>query len=198
MPPPSVRERNQKDTRSRIGQAALRLFLQQGYADTTIDQIAEAAGVSRRTVFHHFATKDAMLFDHLVLRREVLIQRLRERPVSEPVLTSLHTVLREMCYEGYDRRLLGQIRSVLATESESIGDRLWGGIQAFQNRLVEALEDRPGQATSSLEISALTRMALGWFITASHGYLIGGRPSLVGCFDEVVGICVQSSSRDVN
>jgi hypothetical protein len=139
-----------------------------------------------------------MLLDNLVLRREVLIERLRGRPSSEPVLVSLHMVLRELCYEGYDRRLLAQIRSVLATDSESIGDRLWGGVQAFQNLLVDALEGRPEQTASSLEIRALTRMALGWFITASHIYLTEDRPSLVGCFDEVVAVCVQSSSLYVD
>jgi AcrR family transcriptional regulator len=190
-----VRERKSSETRSRIAKAALELFLRQGYAETTIDQIAETAGVSRRSVFLHFQTKDAMLLDHFVVQRHVLIQRLQERPRSEPVLVSLHLVLREMCYHGYDRRLLAQIRAVLIADPESSGNRLWAGAQAFQRTLVETLKTRLAEQESTLEISAMTRMALGWFITATHIYLIEDRPSLVGCFDEVVATCVQSGLR---
>jgi AcrR family transcriptional regulator len=112
------RDRKARETRARIADAALGLFLKQGYAETTIDQIAEVAGVSRRTVFHHFATKEAILFDHLVARREIAIQRLQERPPSEPPLASLHAVLRQLSELGYDRRLLAQIRAVLASEPQ--------------------------------------------------------------------------------
>jgi AcrR family transcriptional regulator len=192
-----VRERKASETRSRIAQAALELFLRQGYADTTVDQIAEAAGVSRRSVFLHFPTKDAMLLDHFVVQRDALIKRLQERPRSEPVLVSLHLILREMCYHGYDRRLLAQIRAVLTADPESSSNRLWGGVQAFQKTLVETLKSRLGEHESTLEISAMTRMALGWFITAAHIYLIEDRPSLVGTFDEVVATCVQSGLRDL-
>ncbi len=190
-----LRERKANETRARIAKAALQLFVRQGYADTTIDQIAELAGVSRRTVFLHFPTKDAMLLDHFVVQRDALMRRLMERPQSEPVLVSLHVVLREMCYQGYDRRLLAQIRAVLAADPAFFSDRLWGGIQAFQQTLVEALKTRLAEHESPMEISAMIRMALGWFITATHYYLLEGRPSLVGCFDEVVATCVQSGLR---
>src|SRR5579875_2921728 len=106
----TVRGRRTLATRARIADAALKLFLDHGYAETTINEIAEAAGVSRRTVFHHFPPPAAMLFDHLVTRREEALQRLRERPPAEPILASLHAVLRALCEQGYDRRLLLQIR----------------------------------------------------------------------------------------
>ena len=56
----TVRDRQARQTRARIAEAALGLFVSQGYAQTTIDQIAEAAGVSRRTVFHHFPAASAI------------------------------------------------------------------------------------------------------------------------------------------
>ncbi|MBI1377367.1 MAG: TetR family transcriptional regulator [Frankiales bacterium] len=56
------------DARARITRAALELFERQGYAATTVDAIAERAGVARRTFFHHFASKDAVVFpDHEAL-----------------------------------------------------------------------------------------------------------------------------------
>jgi len=178
-------------TRKRIAETALELFQRQGYADTTIDQIAAAAGVGRRTVFRHFATKDAILVDHLSLRREVTLQRLRERPVDEPLTASLHAVLRGLAEEGYDLRLLAQIRAVLTTEPRLARDELSIGGFQFEKKLVEALHTRPGESRSYLEIHAVTFMAASWFLTATHLYLVEGRASLLECFDEVVATCTR-------
>ena len=52
------------DARTRIEAAALDLFEQQGYAATTVEAIASAAGVARRTFFLHFPSKDAVVFLH--------------------------------------------------------------------------------------------------------------------------------------
>lgn len=177
--------------RKRIAETALDLFQRQGYADTTIDQIAAAAGVGRRTIFRHFPTKEAILVDHLSLRREVTLQRLRERPVDEPLIASLHAVLRELAEEGYDVRLLAQIRAVLTTEPRLARDELSiGGLQ-FEKRLADALRTRPGESRSYLDIHAVTLMAASWFLTAIHLYLVEGRASLLEYFDEVVATCAR-------
>jgi AcrR family transcriptional regulator len=197
MAEPSRRDRKTKETRARIAEAALDLFVQQGYVETTVDQIALAADVSRRAVFLHFPNKAAMLFDHLVGRREAAIQRLRERPTSEAILVSLHAVLRELCEEGYDRRLLRQIRTVLDAEPEIAASQLSLASQTFQRAVVATLEERTGRHRSSLEVKALTVMAIDWMTTASHIYLVEGRSSLVKCFDEVVATCVHATTRDL-
>ena len=58
-----LRERNKRETRSRITQAALDLFLRNGYEATTLDDIASAAAISRRTFFYYFKSKEAILMD---------------------------------------------------------------------------------------------------------------------------------------
>jgi AcrR family transcriptional regulator len=185
-----AREEQVRATRARIADAALELFLTQGYAQTTIDQIATAAGVGRRTVFRHYPTKEAMLFDQLRVRREVALTRLEERPASEHPLVSLHTVIRELCEQGYDRRLLGQIRAVLSTEPRLAGEQLWGGVRAFEADAVAILQRRPG-ACSAIELQVLTKTACNWLVTAAHVYLVEGRRSLVKTFDEVVSIALS-------
>ncbi|HWM08228.1 MAG TPA: helix-turn-helix domain-containing protein [Solirubrobacteraceae bacterium] len=57
-----LRERKKQATRTAIHDAAMRLYGEQGFAGTTVDQIAEAAGVSRATVFTYFATKEDIVF----------------------------------------------------------------------------------------------------------------------------------------
>jgi AcrR family transcriptional regulator len=56
-----LRERKRQETFVRIGEASLRLFVEQGYEHTTLEQIAEAAGISRRTFFSYFKAKDDVL-----------------------------------------------------------------------------------------------------------------------------------------
>jgi AcrR family transcriptional regulator len=188
-----IRDRRLGATRAHIAETALELFVSQGYAETTIDQIAAAAHVGRRTIFRHFATKAAILFDRLVIRREILIQRLRQRPASEPPLVSLHAVMRQLCDQGYDRRVLAQIRSVIAAEPRLAGEELWAGVRAFESELVATVARRRGQRKPSLESHALTLMAVSWFVTAAHVYVTERSRSLVECFDEAVATCVQAS-----
>jgi AcrR family transcriptional regulator len=192
-----IRDRKREETRGRIAEAALQLFVSHGYAETTIDQIAVAAGVGRRTIFRHFATKEAILFDHLVVRHELAVQYLRERPLGETALVSLHAVLRGLCKKGYDRQLLAQIRAVLATNPGLLGQELTLGVRAFERDLIATLANRMSPGQSLAETRALTLMALSWIDAAVRAYLLDKRPSLVKCFDEVVATCVEASVADL-
>jgi AcrR family transcriptional regulator len=192
VPEAKPRDRRTDVTRARIAEAALKLFADQGYADTTIDQIADAAGVGRRTVFRHFATKEAILFDHFRVRREVTLQRLRERPPDEPPLASLLAVLREQSRQGYDRGLLDQIRAVLAAEPRLAQDELSFGDRMFEWHATAALQERVGEDVKWSELHALTSMAISWFVAAVQMYFVEGRRSLARTFDEVVATCTAA------
>lgn len=56
------RKQKREQTRQRIAEAGLRLFLEHGFEETTLDAIAEEAGIARRTFFHYFESKEALLF----------------------------------------------------------------------------------------------------------------------------------------
>jgi AcrR family transcriptional regulator len=56
------RARKRQQTRQLIADAGLRLFLEHGFEATTLDAIAEAAGIARRTFFHYFDSKEALLY----------------------------------------------------------------------------------------------------------------------------------------
>lgn len=60
-PKEGLRERKRRQTRQRIQQAGLRLFLERGFEETTLDAIAEAADIARRTFFHYFEGKEDIL-----------------------------------------------------------------------------------------------------------------------------------------
>src|SRR4051812_5221769 len=59
-PPKGLRERKKQRTRARLIDAAMSLCLEQGYEQTTVEQIAAAADVAPRTFSRYFATKDAV------------------------------------------------------------------------------------------------------------------------------------------
>jgi AcrR family transcriptional regulator len=184
-----LRDRKVAATRARIAETALDLFLQQGYAETTIDQIASSVGISRRTVFRHFATKEAILFEHLVVRHDTAVRLLRDRPAGEQPLVSLHAVLRELSAQGFDRRLAAQVRAVLNADPRLAAAELTSGTRAFEKNLTSTLQSRLGDG-HTVEIYALTLMALSWFDAAVRLHYKEGRKSLLEYFDEVVATCL--------
>jgi AcrR family transcriptional regulator len=60
---PTLIERRHQQTRTAIADAAVALFIEWGFTETTMDDIAEAVGVSRRTAYRHFPSKDDLVFE---------------------------------------------------------------------------------------------------------------------------------------
>lgn len=79
--------------RREIGKAAVELFLRQGFQQTTVDEIAGAANVSRRTFFRYFGTKEEALSAWVDDVGSDLAEALDARPRDEPAFTSLRAAL---------------------------------------------------------------------------------------------------------
>jgi AcrR family transcriptional regulator len=84
-----LRERKKQQTREALARAALRLFVDRGYDETTLADIAEAAGVSTRTIFAYFPSKEDILFSNFQAMREELAQALAARPGGKDALATL-------------------------------------------------------------------------------------------------------------
>lgn len=139
----SLRERKKLETRLAIQDQALRLFVTQGYDATTVDQVAEAAGVSPATFFRYFPTKeDAVLFDAL---DPVMIEILMAQPASMRPLAALRGTLTQMLEqispEQKDRELIRQrlVGSVPELRARQL-DEMAKGIEL----LADAMADREG------------------------------------------------------
>jgi AcrR family transcriptional regulator len=91
----SLRERKKERTRATITRVALELFARDGYAATTISDIAEAAEVSPRTVSTYFPSKEGIVFDVYQVAIDRFAQRLKAREPGEPTLDVLRAWLRE-------------------------------------------------------------------------------------------------------
>ncbi|UFS88744.1 TetR/AcrR family transcriptional regulator [Bradyrhizobium daqingense] len=82
-----LREQKRRETLRRIADTGLRLFLRNGYEATTLDAIAEAAGISRRTFFYYFKSKEDIILAWQggfaeMIRRAILEQSTMQTPLD--------------------------------------------------------------------------------------------------------------------
>jgi AcrR family transcriptional regulator len=87
------RERKKQQTREAIARAAFELFVERGYAATTLAEVAEAAGVATRTIFAYFASKEDILFSGFQAMRDTLATALAERPAGKDALGTLRDLI---------------------------------------------------------------------------------------------------------
>lgn len=86
LPDEGLRERKRRETRQRIAEAGRRLFMIHGYDDTTLDAIAAEAGISRRTFFAYFKSKDEIiLFWQAADSDRLVADLLRASPDASPL-----------------------------------------------------------------------------------------------------------------
>lgn len=88
-----LRERKKIKTRAIIRITAMRLFREQGYQETTVEQIAEAAEISPSTFFRYFASKESVVLEDEY--DPLLIEAYRSQPSELPPILALRKALRE-------------------------------------------------------------------------------------------------------
>ncbi len=85
-----LRELKKAKTRKVIGDTALRLFLEKGYDNVTVAEIAQLSEVSVTTLFKYFPCKESLVFDEIEEYDEGLIRAVMSRPVGISVMDALH------------------------------------------------------------------------------------------------------------
>jgi len=105
------------DARGRLKQAALELFVEQGFAATTVPQITERAGLTTRTFFRHFADKREVFFEGDEIP-EMARQMLEQAPPDLDPLTLMRHGLRQVGVERFDghREQVRRRRDVVLAE----------------------------------------------------------------------------------
>ncbi|HEY0778610.1 MAG TPA: helix-turn-helix domain-containing protein [Gemmatirosa sp.] len=96
------RESKKRETRQRISDVATALFYARGFDAVTVDEIATAAGVSKMTVFNHFARKEELILDREdELKLLPFRHALRARPAGQSPVDALRTLVRQMSAEKH-------------------------------------------------------------------------------------------------
>ena len=94
-----LRERKKQQTREALARAGIELFVERGYDATTLAEIAEAAGVSTRTIFAYFPSKEDILFCTMGTMREALATALADRPAGTDALAALREFILSSAHE---------------------------------------------------------------------------------------------------
>ena len=165
---PGLRERKKARTRAAIREHAFRLFREQGYDATTVEQIAEAAEVSPSTFFRYFPTKeDVVLQDDMDL---LWLDAIREQPPEiEPVAAlraAVHTAFARMGEAEW-----AQLRetSELALAVPAVRARMLAELARTTQALAEALGERTGRDPGDFAVRILAGAVVGVAMAAYFG-----------------------------
>jgi AcrR family transcriptional regulator len=133
---PNRHELRRRSTHEALRQAALKSFARKGFADVTVTELATEAGVTERTFFRHFPTKEAVLFQDYETQLEWLAEALAQRPASESLFDA---VLASVAAFPHD---LEVVRQAATARSELISaDRIASHLRVVQSSFARVLTD---------------------------------------------------------
>lgn len=177
------RERRKRATREALLEAAYELFAERGYHETTVDEIADAAGVSRRTAFRYFPTKDSLVFSEREGRLERFKELLRDDPSLRPYDALRHAVLSlAVEYEEEKSYLLTQDALVQATP-ELAGLELRMD-RDFEEAMVERLRGGRRSRAAARRARVLGAAVMGVIRASLREWLDGGGKADLACLGE--------------
>jgi AcrR family transcriptional regulator len=133
---PNLHEQRRRSTHEALRRAALASFASKGFANVTVAELAREAGVTERTFFRHFPTKEAVLFQDYETQVEWLSEALAERPASESVFDA---VLASVASFPHD---LEVVRQAATARTELISaDRIAGHLRVVQSSFAGVITD---------------------------------------------------------
>jgi len=165
----NLRERTRRAVQREIGDAAVRLFIERGYDATTIDDIAAAVGMSPRSVFRYFATKEEIVVGKFERGAAEMLGLLRARPAGEEVWVSLRRLF-DVVEEPDQREITRPIQRVVF-ETPALFAVYLQMLQGIQNGVVEVLRERVAYAPQDPTPRVLTAAAFGCLVAAQHAWL---------------------------
>ncbi|GEB53975.1 MULTISPECIES: TetR/AcrR family transcriptional regulator [Streptomyces] len=155
------RERKKAATRQALADAATRLFLERGYDEVGVREIAEAADVSVTTLFKHFPDgKEALVFDQEADRESALITAVRERPAGLTVPGALRRMMADERSRQVreDPRFPDFLRLIEETPAlREYARRMW---LRHEQALAAAIADDAGLSPDDVGCRALAHFAL--------------------------------------
>lgn len=181
------REHKKRETRRAIRNAALDLAVHNGLENLTVEAIAQTAGVSPRTFFNYFASKEEALVTQAAESSEQVRQLLLARPVDESPMKALHNALLESDYFGADpvdrERLLARQR--LTQGNPALMAHHLGKVAMVERSFAEALAERMHvDIAADMYPELLAAIAISTIRVAVRRWVLQGDASLYDLLDE--------------
>jgi len=179
--PAAIAERKRRAVRGELSEVALRLLRDRAFDSLTIDEIAAAAGVSRRTFFRYFTSKEDVVFAFLDQWAVRLAADIVARPAREDPVAAVQNSFRQLT-AAYDDQALALVRLVRETPSLQERERInrehlrMAVVNALATRLgLDAERDMRPQILATIAFAPLDAAMLAWFGNRSGeevGYLL--------------------------
>lgn len=173
--PPGLRERKKLKTRATIRREALRLIREQGYQNTTVEQIAAAADISPRTFSRYFPTKEAVLppDDLIPPIIDAFVAAPQELSVIDAYRQAVDTTFGGLTEEQSAEAAFGQRLMYTVPEARGL---IYTEYVRLIDLITDALTTRPDAPADPVERRALAGAIVGVLIAASHNTPTPGDP----------------------
>jgi AcrR family transcriptional regulator len=162
-----LRELKKAKTRKVIGDTALRLFLEKGYDNVTVAEIAQLSEVSVTTVFKYFPCKESLVFDEIEEYDDGLVKAVTSRPAGSSVMDSLHQFyLSVYGFTLSEHEVSSEVSSAFhrltkaTPELAEYSRRVWMGRTATLAQVIQK-ETKTGQEESAA-IAHLIQLGANW------------------------------------
>jgi AcrR family transcriptional regulator len=167
--PVDIGERKRRAIRGELSEVALRLLTDRQFDSLTIDEIAAEAGVSRRTFFRYFTSKEDVVFAFLDQWAVRLAADIIARPAAEDPVAAVQNSFRQLT-AAYDDRALALVRLVRDTPSLQQQERInrehlrISVVNALATRLgLDAERDMRPQILATIAFAPLDAAMFSWF-----------------------------------
>lgn len=155
-----LRETKKLQTREAIAAAGMRLFVTRGFDHVTVGEIARAAGVSEKTVFNYFPTKEDIFFDEVPARLQALAETVCKCRPSNSLVAAIHDLQAAECKRlaspGFVHfaRVIEDSPALQAKEVEVMAQ--------FTDGLAATIRDELGVHPSDAQMAANLLMSVHW------------------------------------
>jgi len=180
--PPSLKTRKQQVVRDALSAAALELFLTHGFEAVTVEQIAQTAGVSRRTFFRYYKSKEDVMVEHLDRDGERLLTELAARPLDEPPLLAIRNALIPAIEYGLQEPDLVRDATRLLRETSALRRALMERRNRYEERIAALMIERLGTTSKDktpMFLAFLTRALNDTAFNAWYDHETDDIPGLV-------------------
>lgn len=157
---PGLRERKKLRTRASIQKEAMRLFLEKGYEETTIEEIAEAVEISPSTFFNYFPSKEAVVFQDDL--DPLILEAFDSQPSTVNPIRRLRNAMRAV-FENLtpDQERLVRERTQLFLSTPELRGAMLSQFADLVNQIAELLATRVGRKTSDFAVRNMAGAVLG-------------------------------------
>jgi AcrR family transcriptional regulator len=148
------------NARGRLEQAALDLYVERGFEQTTVAEIAERAGLTERTFFRHFADKREVLFSGAGALQEFLVSKVDGAPAALPPIEAIGAALVEVATAVFEqRREFARQRQAVIAANEELQERELIKLASLASAVAGALRGR-GVSDPAASLAAEAGMAV--------------------------------------